>query len=108
MHSCLQSCFAKTEKSCKNGVPDVSEMDSFSPGGRMPTSLSEDTEVYVAIKLFCTNGSVYGAIDKYCKNHNSEDNDHNSEDNDIPCDCKELLNVFQAKFEYVSKKKNGR
>eukprot|EP00973_Karenia_brevis_P016398 2246153-Karenia_brevis.AAC.1 len=37
------------------------------------------------------------AIDKYCKNHKSEDND-------IPSDFKDFLNFFQAKFEYVSRK----
>eukprot|EP00973_Karenia_brevis_P048499 6732046-Karenia_brevis.AAC.1 len=65
----------KPKKLFKRGVLDVSEMSSFSPGGRMPTSLSEDTKVDVAIKIFCTNGSAYGAIGKYCKARSSEEND---------------------------------
>eukprot|EP00973_Karenia_brevis_P090635 12403512-Karenia_brevis.AAC.1 len=51
---------SRKKKASRGGVPDVSDMSSLSSGGRMPTSLSEDAKVYVAIMKFCTNGSVYG------------------------------------------------
>eukprot|EP00973_Karenia_brevis_P012874 1747131-Karenia_brevis.AAC.1 len=56
----LNAASPKAKKNLKGAAPGVSAMDNFSPGGRMQTSLSGDTKVYVDIKKFYTNGSVYG------------------------------------------------
>eukprot|EP00973_Karenia_brevis_P040990 5671891-Karenia_brevis.AAC.1 len=35
-------------------------MANVSPGGRIQSTLSEDTKVYVDVKSFCSKGSLYG------------------------------------------------
>eukprot|EP00973_Karenia_brevis_P046657 6472994-Karenia_brevis.AAC.1 len=53
----LECCITKSKK-IKGGAPDVSDMANFSPGGRVQTTLSGDTKVYVDVNFCCSNGCM--------------------------------------------------